>query len=112
MRALLEKAVKIALKKQDKRSHKVGAVGVRSDGVIVASSNGPVREGKFPRAHAEARLCRKLDRGAVVFVARVNSKGDWRLARPCPSCRRVLRQHGVKKVIFTVNPLFYGVIHL
>ena len=64
-----EAAVKIASLKDDQRVHRLGAIGLRSDGVIVGAPNAPAPD-KTPQAHAEARLCRKLDKGATVFVAR------------------------------------------
>jgi len=112
MKNLLSRAVKVALKKKDRRHHKIGAVGVRADGAIVTASNGPVRDGKFPPAHAEARLCRKLDRGAVVFIARANSRGAWRIAKPCTDCMRTMKRSGVKTVVFTISSGAYAVFHL
>ena len=54
-------------------------------------------------AHAEARLARKLDVGSKVFVTRVNKRGDWRLARPCPNCFRVLWAKGVQTIWWTTG---------
>lgn len=111
-------AAMVAESKNDKRQFHIGACGIRSDGSIVISSNGPVRlDGElrksFGPAHSEARLAKKLDVGATVYVVRV-SKVDmsWSLARPCQSCQRILRSRGVKKVFYTISDNEYGVMYL
>jgi len=106
-----EMAKIIATSKKDKRSFLLGAVGVRKDGVIVASPNGPAilvenkaNRGYFPKAHAEFRISKKLDVGSVVYVVRVR-RGDKRvcLAKPCETCVNVLRYRGVKKIYYSIG---------
>lgn len=89
----------------------VGAVGIRSDGVIVASPNGPakIREntserGYFAEAHAEFRISYKLDVGSTVYVIRLR-RGDKkvRLAKPCETCQTVMRAKGVKRVYYSIS---------
>lgn len=98
----------------DRKSYKhffLGAVGVRADGASVTSTN--VRTMlRCEDAHAEARLCRKLDVGSTVYVARVAKSGDWAMSRPCSSCERTLRLKGVKKVYYTIGPNEFGCIIL
>jgi len=119
-----EKAREAALaKRNDFRNFYVGAVGIRSDGAVVSATNGPAvlnekekskgRKHSFPQAHAEYRLCRKLDVGAIVFVYRVK-RGSKKVgkARPCEDCQRVLRAVGVSKVYYTINEFEYGVMYL
>jgi len=57
----------IATSKKDRRTYLLGAVAIRGDGCIVKSANGPspvpARE-----AHAEYKLCKKLDHGATVLL--------------------------------------------
>jgi len=115
-----KKARELALSKKDKRSFYLGAIGIRSDGAVVSSTNGPAvmnddkgRKKSFPKAHAEYRLARKLDVGAVVFVCRVK-RGSKKigLARPCEDCQRVLKAVGIKKVYYTINNNEYGVLYL
>jgi len=115
------KAKEVATSKKDRRSFYLGAVGIRNDGAIVSATNGPAvmiddnkgRKKSFPQAHAEYRLARKLDVGAVVFVCRVK-RGSKKigLARPCGDCQRILRAVGVKKVYYTINSYEYGVLYL
>ena len=115
------KAKEVALSKKDRRNFYLGAIGIRSDGAVVSSTNGPAvmmdddkgRKKSFPQAHAEYRLARKLDVDAVVFVCRVK-RGSKKigLARPCEDCQRVLKAVGVKKVYYTINNREYGVLYL
>lgn len=111
-------ARQVAVAKDDRRTHRLGAVGVRSDGVLVCASNGPARavprnpkKTSLPGAHAEARLCRKMDKRGVVFVVRINA-GGYSLARPCPNCQRTLRSRKVVKVYYTISNNEYGVLSL
>lgn len=103
-------AAKVAEKQVDLRNHRLGAVGIRSDGALVFAYNGAAKEAN-PSIHAEARLCRKLDYYGTVFVTRRTASG-FMLARPCPSCLRKLRTRRVKRVFYTVSNNEYGVISL
>jgi tRNA(Arg) A34 adenosine deaminase TadA len=91
----------------DFRDFRIAAVGVRNDGAIVSSANGAVKETgvlryrAFPKAHAEARLSRKLDVGATVYVARASKTGAATMAKPCPTCKRFLKARGCRRVVFT-----------
>lgn len=92
---------------EDRRTFLLGAVGVRSDGVVVKSRNGSYRE-RCPAGHAEARLSRKLDVGSTVFVARILRSGGLALAAPCKDCRRSLRSRGVRHVYYTIDSDTFG----
>ncbi len=103
-------AAKAALSGDTKRrrQHRIGAIGVRlSDGVIVQSNNLPCRAPE-KQAHAEARVCKKLDWGGTVYVVRVNRSGLLADARPCASCQRAMRLKGVKKVYYSIAGNEYG----
>lgn len=92
---------------EDPRCFRLGAVGLRSDGVVVYARNG---SGWLPSpdAHAEARLVRKLDRGATVYVARILANGEWAMAKPCPTCMPRLRAKKVVRVFWTINKNEFG----
>jgi hypothetical protein len=117
--SLLRRAAKLAAAVSTDQEFRLAAVGVRSDGAIVQATNKAVRVptkngGEATRlwnTHAEARLCRKLDAGAVVLVARVNDHG-WAMARPCRECLRLLERRRVVRVYFTIADHEYGVIDL
>lgn len=104
-------AAGVALKKDDNRSYRLGAVGIRSDGTLVASHNSPAPFPE-PNVHAEARLCCKLTPGSQVWVARVRRDGSFGISRPCPSCLTRLRSAGVDRVVYTVSDVEHGVIDL
>lgn len=114
---LLCRAARAAAKISTRQEHRLAAVGLRADGAVVTATNKAVRivtprgvEGKkLWHSHAEARLCRKLDAGAVVFVARVRQDG-WAMARPCARCLSLLRMRRVSAVYFTVAADEYGVV--
>jgi hypothetical protein len=112
-------ALAVAIAKNDNRNFLIGALGVRNDGKKVLSSNGAVVingvkcKAICKSAHAEHRLCRKIDKGAVVFVVRVGRKdGKFRLAKPCIACQLVMRSNAVKKVYYTISDTEYGVLFL
>ena len=54
--------------------------------------------------HAEMAAiirCRDLSKAWSIEVYRVNSLGEYKLARPCPICQEAIRQAGIQKVFFT-----------
>lgn len=109
----LELAGRTAQKKDDDaRSYWIGALGIRGDGAWVTAANGPAPN-KTREVHAEYRLARKLDHGAVVYVARVRMcDGSFANARPCAACRKVLRSKKVKKVYYTRAKDEFGIMYL
>lgn len=103
----LRLAADLAILKDDKRHYRLGAVGIRTDGVLVAAANG---HPKTPdrRCHAEYRLTRKLDKGSTVFVSRVLADGSYGLAKPCQDCMKLLKTCGVRVVYWSVSDYVYG----
>ena len=53
--------------------------------------------------HAEMDAIKKAGdiRGATIYVARVNKNGQQRNSRPCTLCYRIIKNAGIKKVIYT-----------
>lgn len=95
--------------REDERNYQVGALGVRRDGAVVLARNGPLQVlDQSQVAHAEHRLCRKLDARATVYVARMNARGDWAMARPCQTCYARLYAKGVRRAYYTISPNEYG----
>ncbi len=39
-----------------------------------------------------------------IYVARVNRKGEARLAKPCKICKMAIMDVGIKKVVYTQSP--------
>jgi cytidine deaminase len=107
---LIDMAIGVALGRlRQKQIYRLGAVGIRDDGVIVASFNGCPTEVEWAH-HAESRLCRKLTPESIVAVARVLASGVVAMAKPCASCRRCMERVGVKRVYYTIAPNEFGVI--
>ena len=98
----LQLAAQVSRLKDDNRTYYLGAVGLRKDGVIVASANGNPREPE-PKHHAEARLLRKLGKGGIVFVVRTLADGSWAMAKPCRDCLPLLINHGVSRIYWSTG---------
>ena len=107
----IARLVAMSEEKEVNRKFRVGAVGIRNDGVMVACSNICTRTPN-KHAHAEARLVRKLTPKSIVYVVRIDSNGEFRNARPCENCSRLLSQKKVKKVYYSINEQEYGVIDI
>ena len=108
---MLLMAAGAGLRKTDLRAFRLGAVGVRNDGILVSASNRPAPY-PHPDAHAEARLTMKLTPGSEIWVARVRKDGTLGIARPCPRCMVRIRAAGVRRVAYTISDCEHGVIHL
>ncbi|MFW9873062.1 MAG: hypothetical protein ACFFG0_08185 [Candidatus Thorarchaeota archaeon] len=109
MKRFFRLAKKVAAKGNDRRRYRLGAVGIRNDGVIVKSKNIPNILPE-PQAHAEVRLCKKLNPGSIVYVVRIDSENKLTMARPCQNCLRVMRLKGVRKCYYSISEKEYGVI--
>lgn len=103
------KLAKSVASKNDRRRYRLGAVGIRTDGTIVTSTNIPCPHPE-KYAHAEARLARKLDYGSEVFVVRILKCGTLANARPCLSCQATLSRLGVKRIYYSISNSEYGVM--
>lgn len=57
--------------------------------------------------HAEEVAIREAGednvKGAVIYVARVSKNGADRDSKPCPKCAALIRQAGIKRVVFTME---------
>lgn len=53
--------------------------------------------------HAEVDALRKVKnaKGATIYVARVNKRGQDRLSRPCDRCHKAIKDAGIRKVVYT-----------
>lgn len=113
-------AAEIAKTRDDQRIFHVGCCGIRSDGVVVVASNGPVMLGdigtnrtSFPAAHAEIRCSKKIDKHSVIFVARIRKdNGNFAMSRPCKSCMSVLLAKNVVRIYYTIDSNKYGSISI
>lgn len=108
----LEQAKRVAAVSDCNQKH--GAVGVKGGralgvGVNYTRNSQDVFD-SIPMdarsVHAEEALLRAMGpnaKGATVYVARVNKAGAERLSKPCARCTILLKQAGVRAVIFTVD---------
>lgn len=87
----------------------LGVIGVRSDGAIVTSYNGPTNT-PTRTVHAEYRVSKKLDVGSTVYVARILRRGGFAAAKPCVRCESALRSRGVRRVYYTQDNSEIGVL--
>lgn len=54
--------------------------------------------------HAEVAAIRNANgnvRGATVYVARINNRGEPKMSAPCERCQYELERYGVRKAIWT-----------
>jgi tRNA(Arg) A34 adenosine deaminase TadA len=94
-----------------RRKYRLGAVGIRADGVIVSAQN-LVTPAPNQKCHAEYRLCDKLTPKSVVFVVRIDRLGHFSTAKPCINCEGKMRNIGVSRVYYSISDNEYGVLNL
>lgn len=51
---------------------------------------------------------RRFTDGATMYVARITKDGFLATARPCPGCRVLIMEAGVKKVHYSIGPNEWG----
>jgi cytidine deaminase len=103
-------AATIAVKRKDKRSFYLGAIGVRKDGTVVYGVNSRTKEPER-KMHAEYKAAKKMDQGGIVYVARVlQSDGKFALAKPCVSCAKFMKSRRVKRCYYTISDFEFGMI--
>ena len=101
-----------ALKSDVKRA-KLVAIAFRKNGSFITSAINQIFRGnknKFS-VHAEEALIKKLKKlrareryGPITVLVMRWSKGyGWKIAKPCASCERQLRDYGIVSVLFTSN---------
>jgi len=103
----MEMAANYARTIDDGRNFRLAALAIRTDGVIVKSTNLSTQLPQ-PRGHAEARVMLKAGWGSTVYVARVMKNGELALSKPCANCERMMRARGVKKVYYSISQNEYG----
>ncbi len=107
MKRFFRLAKQVAIK-DDCRQYRFGAVGIRRGGVIVVSRNIPTRSPN-PSAHAESRVARKLNKGSVIYVVRIDRKNNLTTARPCKSCQKIMKSKKIK-CYYSISNTEFGVL--
>jgi tRNA(Arg) A34 adenosine deaminase TadA len=106
-------ASRIAMESNENTKH--GCIIVKSGAVQSKGVNtyrnqpGIIEEIGALSVHAEVNALRRGNRldGAVLYVARVNNKGEARQSRPCPDCLAAAKAAGIKRICYTVNSSEY-----
>ncbi len=107
---LLDIALGVALGRlKHKQKWRLGAAGIRSDGVLVVSFNGAPKEPEW-KHHSESRICRKLTPDSIIAVVRVQANGEVALAKPCENCQKCLAHVGVRKVYYSIGSNEFGIM--
>ena len=112
-KSLLNLAVKVAATSDLAQRH--GAVIVKNGRVLAlgvnkqknADINAPhaLNAPEYFTVHAEADAINRARniKGATIYIARVNKRGEERLSRPCDSCAETIRKAGIRTVIYTLS---------
>lgn len=56
--------------------------------------------------HAEESAIKDANydvRGAIIYVARVSKNGEDRDSKPCARCSELIKEYGIKRIIYTTN---------
>jgi deoxycytidylate deaminase len=111
-RARLDRAKNVAATSDCRYMH--GAVAVRGGRILAVGINS--YRNTFPlfdmvppygrSLHAEEACLKALGGeadGVTMYVARVNRRGEEMMSKPCNACTQLLRDAGVKKVVYTID---------
>jgi cytidine deaminase len=113
---LMNYAVKQALTSNCR--FRVGAVIAAGNRILAGASNvrrnSPQVDFRHATFHAEEAALRRAHRtrGAIIYVARVNSSGSSLLARPCARCQEALHRANIVKAYYTTGTSEIGSITL
>ena len=101
----VQKAIKAALKSEHR--YRVGAALIVANKVTTASNRLRNSSTAAPyteqSVHAEVRAvlrAYKNGRGGTIYVARLGARGGLLASHPCKRCVPVLREAGVKRVVW------------
>lgn len=101
------------LAEQSTATKRHGAVIVKGGRVISKAYNAYINKPFFTSpehmdrcsVHAEVAAIRKAKgslKGATIYVARLNARGEERFSAPCDDCTSILNDRGIRKVVYTV----------
>lgn len=114
-KAYLSVARYIAARSNERMKH--GAVVVKSNRVLGMgynkNKNSPFNVSEehiksHCSRHAEVEAIRSANfnvKGAVLYVARVNRRGQDRNSKPCPRCQTIIEETGIKRVVHTLEKI-------
>jgi deoxycytidylate deaminase len=99
--------------KVDFRS-RIGSVLVKGRKPVSIGRNKPLKThpllrkyDSFKTMHAEIDACIGIDRhlimGSILYVYREGADGNLAMSKPCEMCQKILKELGVKKVMYTIE---------
>lgn len=95
MSAFIDLAYKVA-KRSTHPKHRMSAVLYRGGAILSVATN----TGEWGQCCERRAIKPYMDlRGATLLVVRSNKK----LSYPCPECRKVIKEVGIKKIIYIDN---------
>lgn len=117
------RAAKAVSELSDHPQHKLGCVIVNKHKIVSSGYNSGTKchgiQAKLDterfgvccpgKLHAETSSLLPLIKGdidlsrAAIFVHREHKDGTLAMSRPCPSCQKLIKQAGIKKVYYTSN---------
>ena len=106
-------AIKLAETSEEKMRHGCIVVlggSVQSVGVNKRTNDPYIHKNlHWLSEHAEMAALRRCKRtkGATIYVARVNNAGEQRMSRPCHKCMKLLREAGIKRIVYTIDQQTY-----
>jgi len=117
-KALYRRTIEVALTSPSRKQ--VGAILLKKNNIIAEATNlekktHPIQARWEQRAglhekiylHAEiAALVKCRDDADTIIVARINSEGKLRNAKPCPVCAMALEEAGIRNVHYTTDDGF------
>lgn len=117
-KSFYKRTIDIALTSPSKKQ--VGAILLKKNNIIAEATNlekktHPIQARWAQRAglhekiylHAEiAALVKCRDDADTIIVARINSEGKLRNAKPCPVCTMALKEAGIHNVHYTTDDGF------
>jgi deoxycytidylate deaminase len=110
----LDECIELAESSISKR--KVGAILLKRGKIVAAATNLETKshpeQARYAQKagkplniylHAEIRALIKCDCADTILVARVDKKGNVKMAKPCPICQLAIRESKVNNVFYTTN---------
>ena len=105
--------LKLARKAWKKNPHRkrVTACYIQGGTMIVDSNSkktSPAAQAyghRWNRCHAEFNVLKRIEDGSkgVLYIYRETADGKFGLSRPCEFCLRLLKDKGIKKIVYTTK---------
>jgi dCMP deaminase len=98
--------------------YKIAAIIVNNHQIYAIGTNQakthPLQKNQFHQDRCGSSIHAELDclikcrydkiNGATIYVCRKLKNGNFALAKPCYLCEFLLKQYGIKKVIYSIGP--------